>query len=381
LNILHVAGARPNFMKLAPIVSALERYDHVAQSVVHTGQHYDSRMSRIFFDELCLSEPDYYLGVGSGSHAWQTAQVMLGLEPLLQELSPTVVVVVGDVNSTLAAALVAVRLGIPVAHVEAGLRSFDGSMPEEINRVVTDRVSTFLFTTEESGNRNLRNEGVPEGHIYFVGNTMIDTLSRHLQRAIERHAPQRYGLMEGEYALVTLHRPSNVDEPETLGTIGVALKRIAESMPVVFPTHPRTRSRLREFGLEQSLGRTILLDPLGYLDFLSLMASAHVVLTDSGGVQEETTALGVPCRTLRPNTERPATVWTGTNRLVPLDAEAIVHAALTSAKPERTRLPEWWDGRAAERIARVLAEARDRKPVSPHPHARRTAKPVQLAQP
>lgn len=359
IKVMHVAGARPNFMKVAPVMEALRQYPQVCQHLVHTGQHYDDRLSRTFFEELEIPRPDVNLGVGSGTHAAQTARVMQAFEPVCLERRPDVVVVVGDVNSTLACALVAAKLGIGVAHVEAGLRSFDWSMPEEINRVVTDRLSDLLFTTEPSANENLRREGVPPERIHFVGNVMIDTLLRHRARARALRMPDRLGLVPGRFALVTLHRPSNVDSPRTLAPIVAGLERVAAEVPVVFPVHPRTRGTLEAVlaaGGRSSIRR---LEPLGYLEFLGLMCDAGVVVTDSGGIQEETTVLGVPCLTVRPNTERPITIEQGTNRLVRAEPRAIADAALAALEGERRdgrRLPELWDGRAAERIARILVE-------------------------
>lgn len=362
LRIMHVAGARPNFMKIAPLMDALRAYPRVEQHLVHTGQHYDAALSDIFFDQLQIPRPDVNLGVGSGSHAAQSARIMLAFEPVCVERQPDLVVVVGDVNSTAACALVAAKLGIKVAHVEAGLRSFDWSMPEEINRVVTDRLSDLLFTTESSANDNLRREGFPEEQIHFVGNVMIDALFRHLDRALALRVPEQYDLRAGGYALVTLHRPSNVDVPGSLRTILEGLRRISGVMPVIFPVHPRTRQNLDALELEPLGGSVRLLDPLGYLEFVGLMAKAAVVLTDSGGIQEETTALGVPCLTLRPNTERPITLHHGTNRLVRIEVEAIVDAALkaveTRSRDQPAReMPDLWDGRSAERIARIIVSA------------------------
>ncbi|GBD32952.1 UDP-2,3-diacetamido-2,3-dideoxy-D-glucuronate 2-epimerase [bacterium HR33] len=360
MKIVHVVGARPNFVKISPIIRELNKHSDVVQKLVHTGQHYDETLSRVFFEELDIPTPDIELGVGSASQAVQTARIMMAFEPVCVEWKPDIVVVVGDVNSTVACALVAAKLGVRVAHVEAGLRSFDWSMPEEINRVVTDRLSDLLFTTERSANENLLREGIPPERIHFVGNVMIDTLFRYLPRARQRQLHCRLGLTPRRYAVVTLHRPSNVDSKAALELLLHAIQGIASQVPVVFPIHPRTRRRLEEFGI-QSLPRSIrCVEPLGYLDFLSLLDQAGVVLTDSGGVQEETTALGVPCLTLRPNTERPVTVAEGTNRLVALAPEAIkeaVRSALAlweNGSGPCQRLPELWDGRAAERIARVL---------------------------
>ncbi len=358
IRILHVAGARPNFMKIAPLMAAFRAHAGVEQALVHTGQHYDDALSRVFFDDLGIPRPDVDLGVGSGSHAVQTARVMQAFEPVCLEFRPDLVVVVGDVNSTVACALVAAKLGIKVAHVEAGLRSFDWSMPEEINRVVTDRLSDLLFTTEPSANENLRREGVPEERIHFVGNVMIDTLLRHRERARALAVPERLGVDAGRFALVTLHRPGNVDTPETLAPIVEGLERIAAHAPVLFPVHPRTRPNL-EAVLAGRDHRLQLLDPLGYLQFLGLLCDAGVVITDSGGIQEETTVLGVPCLTVRPNTERPVTIEQGTNRLIRPDPDAIGEAALAALANGRRNsqpLPDLWDGKAAERIAAIVVE-------------------------
>lgn len=354
-TVHHVVGARPNFMKLAPVLRALEVRDGFESVLVHTGQHYDHELSGTFFQSLGIREPDERLGVGSGSHAVQTAAVMTAFDALLDRRPADLVVVVGDVNSTVAAALVAVKRHIPVAHVEAGLRSGDWRMPEEVNRVLTDRMSDLLFTTERSAHANLTAEGIPRERIHFVGNVMIDTLMANVERARASDALERAGVRAGEYALVTLHRPSNVDHPEVLSGILEALEAIAGERPVLLPVHPRTRGRMEEFGFEPR-GLT-LLEPLDYLDFLAFQAGAALVLTDSGGVQEETTVLGVPCLTLRDSTERPITVAEGTNRLVPdRSPERILEAyreAVHGAGREARR-PEGWDGRAAERIADVL---------------------------
>jgi UDP-N-acetylglucosamine 2-epimerase (non-hydrolysing) len=333
-------------------------------------------MSRVYFEELGIPQPDYDLGVGSGSHTWQTAQVMLALEPLLRDLQPDVVVVVGDVNSTVAAALVAAKLGIPLAHVEAGLRSFDRTMPEEINRVVTDALADYLFTTERSANENLRREGISDEKVFFVGNVMIDTLLRHRERAVALEMPARYSVQPHNYAVLTLHRPSNVDAPEVLSGILDAVAALQVRLPVLFPVHPRTLQRLAGAGLlerARSLPNLRLLEPLGYLEFLGLMAQARLVLTDSGGIQEETTILGIPCLTLRENTERPVTISEGTNELVGTSPERILAAArrrldqaeMVSDNPlclmgRDSHYPELWDGRAAERIVRILRERRQR---------------------
>ncbi|HEY2924056.1 MAG TPA: UDP-N-acetylglucosamine 2-epimerase (non-hydrolyzing) [Candidatus Eisenbacteria bacterium] len=356
-EILCVVGARPNFMKMAPILIALGDHPHVRPFLVHTGQHYDEDMSRIFFDELGLPQPDRDLEVGSDTHARQTARIMTAFEPLLEERAPKLVVVVGDVNSTLACSLVAVKLGVPVAHVEAGLRSRDRTMPEEINRLLTDAVSDLLFATSPDAVENLISEGIDRAKIHLVGNPMIDTLRRHLQTARHRDTLARLGLSAGKYALVTLHRPGNVDDPANLRRVLAALEEIANRITVVFPVHPRTTERLRGNGIVAS--RVRLLNPLGYLDFLALMAGAQLVLTDSGGIQEETTVLGVPCLTLRANTERPITISEGTNRLIGADPGGIVpamEAILAGDVPPR-RAPALWDGQAGSRIASVIADA------------------------
>jgi UDP-N-acetylglucosamine 2-epimerase (non-hydrolysing) len=355
IRVLAVAGARPNFMKIAPLLRELEARSAFEVLLVHTGQHYDASMSGRFFAELGIREPDVNLEVGSGSHGAMTAQVLQRIEPVIQERAPDLLAVVGDVNSTLAAALAAVKLGVPVAHVEAGLRSFDRSMPEEINRVLTDAISEWLFVTEPAGVVNLEREGVDPIRIHLVGNLMIDTLLAHEAEARARRVAERLGCAPGEYALLTLHRPSNVDEPERLRRLFDVLEEIHRSLPVVFPMHPRTAASLegRLGGRPLQLHVT---EPLGYLDFLGLMADARLVLTDSGGIQEETTALGVPCLTLRDNTERPVTVTHGTNRLVGSDPEVILAEVqkLLRDGPAPGRVPELWDGRAAGRIADVL---------------------------
>jgi len=355
IRLVVVAGARPNFMKIAPLVRELRARPRFETCLVHTGQHYDRAMSESFFRDLGIPEPDLNLGVGSGRHGAMTAQVLAELEPVLEARRPAAVVVVGDVNSTVAASLAASKLRIPIAHVEAGLRSFDRSMPEEINRLVTDVLSDWLFTTETSGGDNLRREGIPEEKIHFVGNVMIDTLTANLARARELDTLERLGLEAGRYAALTLHRPSNVDERETLAALFDVLEEVHREIPVVFPVHPRTRAAIeRLLGSHEPTLRTI--EPLGYLDFLRLMSDARFVLTDSGGIQEETTVLGVPCLTLRENTERPVTIQEGTNTLVgsdPATIRAEVRKILDGEAP-RGRVPERWDGHAAARIVDVL---------------------------
>jgi len=348
-------------MKVAPIVEEMKRREReFAPLVVHTGQHYDAGMSDAFFRDLELPEPDVYLGVGSGSHALQTAAVMERFEPVVVRERPDWVLVVGDVNSTLACALVCSKLGIKVAHVEAGLRSRDRTMPEEINRLLTDQISDLLFTTSEDADRNLLAEGIPRDRIRFVGNIMIDSLWRGLERAASSTIRETLGVASQDYAVVTLHRPSNVDSRESLSEILGALEEISGRVTIVFPVHPRTRKTMTEFGLAQSPNSNLqLLDPLGYTDFLRLFSGARLVLTDSGGIQEETTALGIPCLTLRENTERPITIEIGTNELVGSDRKRIVEAAFSildgpSSKPGR--VPALWDGHTAERIVSSLLE-------------------------
>lgn len=360
---LVIAGARPNFMKVAPILAELDSR-RIPNVLVHTGQHYSAHMSDAIFRDLGIREPDYNLGVGSGSHAQQTARVMEAFEPVLLQTRPSWVVVVGDVNSTLACALVASKLkqelDCRIAHVEAGLRSDDWRMPEEVNRVLTDRLADLLLTPSADALPNLRAEGIADDRIVFVGNVMIDTLLSQLSRARLLNLPTRMGVVAGEYASVTLHRPSNVDSPESLRVVLEGLQLVAREMPVVFPLHPRTRQRAESFGLEQLLHGLITAEPLGYLEMLALLDGSRVVLTDSGGIQEETTALGVPCVTLRQQTERPVTITHGTNRMVPwpLTASGIVGAFETARRDSRaeagTRCPPGWDGQASRRIVDAL---------------------------
>lgn len=370
MKILSVVGARPNFIKIAALAEEMKNIPAIKHLLVHSGQHYDAQMSQAFFRDLLLPEPDINLGVGPGTHAGQTAEVMKRLEPVVTGYGPDVVVVVGDVNSTLAAAITATKLCVRVAHIEAGLRSFDWSMPEEINRKLTDAVSDFLFVTEESGVQNLINEGVPRDRIHFVGNVMIDTLLRHREAARGSGILNRLGLVNNgmavpRYAVVTLHRPSNVDHPGTLRDVFGTLHELAHELPIFFPVHPRTHARIIACGCEGfftsgangPVDRGLRwLTPLGYLDFLCLMDNSSLVLTDSGGIQEETTVLGIPCLTLRENTERPVTVEHGTNRLVGLNRERILAEARRalctgSARPTK---PPLWDGQAASRVLNKL---------------------------
>ncbi len=361
LRIVNVVGARPNFMKIAPLMLEYRKHsDHFEPVLVHTGQHYDDNMSKLFFDQLQLPKPDVYLGVGSGSHSEQTAKVMIELEKLLAVDPPDLVVVVGDVNSTMAAAIVAAKLCIPVAHVEAGLRSFDRTMPEEINRLVTDALSEYCFITSEDAADNLRREGVAAEKIFFVGNVMIDTLLRLKEEALKSDVQERLDL-DGAFGFVTLHRPSNVDTKEVLMEVLSALDVVQKNLTLVFAVHPRTASRLKEFGFWDELRgweNLRLTEPLGYLDSLCLMAGATMVLTDSGGVQEETTVLGVPCLTIRENTERPVTITEGTNTLVGTSHAKIVAEArnILEGHGKRGRVPKLWDGKAAERIVQCLLE-------------------------
>ncbi len=358
MHILHVVGARPNFMKAAPVLRALAAHAEVKQALIHTGQHYDSAMSQVFFDQLGMPQPDCNLAIGSGSHAAQTARIMMAIEPVLLERRPDLVLVYGDVNSTVAAALVCSKLGIAVGHVEAGLRSGDRSMPEEINRLLTDRLSDLLFTPSADGDANLQREGIAADKIHRVGNVMIDTLVRLLPSA-EKSFPAN---VPSPYSLVTLHRPSNVDDLPWLQELLRALSELSAHMNVIFPVHPRTRQRMQQ--LDSGAGadpRLHFMEPLPYLEFLALQQRAALVITDSGGIQEETTFLGVPCLTVRENTERPITVEQGTNQLVGRDLEKLRHAAQelvrTPRDQRKTSPPPLWDGHAAERIAQVIVRA------------------------
>ncbi|MBV5327485.1 MAG: UDP-N-acetylglucosamine 2-epimerase (non-hydrolyzing) [Chlorobium sp.] len=363
MKILNVVGARPNFMKMAPIIEAMARYpQEIEHLLVHTGQHYDEKMSKAFFTELGMPKPDIDLGVGSGSHAEQTAKIMVLFEKVCLQVKPDLVIVVGDVNSTMACTITAKKLNIKVAHVEAGLRSRDMSMPEEINRLCTDVLCDYLFTTDRFANENLLNEGVPAGKIFFVGNVMIDTLLKHKEMAGQLQLGKRLGLERGAYATLTLHRPSNVDDPDTFFGILEALREISQTMPIIFPIHPRTRKMVEQFGFGHFINNAPdvqgiwATEPLSYLEFLHLNMHARLVLTDSGGLQEETTVLGVPCITMRHNTERPITCEEGTNVIVGNRKKEILGAAynILNGPTLNGKVPEKWDGKAAGRIVEVL---------------------------
>jgi UDP-N-acetylglucosamine 2-epimerase (non-hydrolysing) len=360
LKFAVVAGARPNFVKVAPLMEAFKRAKDAQAILVHTGQHYDHVMSAVFFQDLDMPTPDVYLKVGSGTHAEQTAKVLVAFEDYLMNNAVDCVVVVGDVNSTLACALAAAKCHVPLAHVEAGLRSFDRTMPEEVNRVVTDALADYLFTPSKDGDENLAREGAPGARVFQVGNVMIDTLRRYEKAARARSFASRHGLRAGEYILCTLHRPSNVDHEETFRGIVSVIRQLSQKAPVIFPVHPRTQSRMSAFGLQDQIrdNRLLLIDPLGYLDFLSVLADAGLVLTDSGGIQEETTVLGIPCLTLRESTERPVTVTVGTNRVVGTDAGRILESAETALAGNwiKGSIPDGWDGHTAERIVQLLTK-------------------------
>ncbi len=374
VKVLNVVGARPNFMKISPIAREMEKVPGMGRVLVHTGQHYDIEMSEAFFRELAIPEPDINLGVGSGTHARQTGLIMMAFEDVCLQENPDLVLVVGDVNSTIACSLVASKLHIPVAHVEAGLRSFDRKMPEEINRILTDVLSTYLFTTCEEANENLLREGVARERIFLVGDVMIDTLYTHLETIREMDTWRRMGLKKAEYAVLTLHRPSNVDDRDVLGEIVTALQKIAEHLPIIFPIHPRTRKAVHRFGYEGSfkfldVGHSVATgtvdglgiwccDPLGYLKFQNLVVHSRFVMTDSGGIQEETTVLDIPCLTLRDTTERPITITRGTNLLLGHDGSRIVEEAMKIVRGEgkHGESPPLWDGKASERIVHILAK-------------------------
>lgn len=361
IKLINICGARPNFMKIAPLMAAYKDYPELEPILLHTGQHYDEKMSELFFRQLDIPEPDINLEVGSASHAVQTAKIMERFEPIVLQHRPDYVLVVGDVNSTIACALVAAKLGVKVIHVEAGLRSFDRTMPEEINRLLTDAISDLLFVSEPSGVANLRNEGTDERKIHLVGNVMIDTLMRHKERADQSDVLERLNVKPKQYGLVTLHRPANVDDREKLASILEALGQISQEISLIFAMHPRTRKNIEEFGMTgriKSFSGIRVTEPLGYLEFLKLMSNGAVILTDSGGMQEEATILGVPCLTLRENTERPVTIDQGTNRLVMPGRETILDAwaAVKQDPPPADRKPPLWDGNAAKRIAKIIAE-------------------------
>ena len=360
MRVLAVVGARPNFVKIAPIMAELAEYPYVATTLVHTGQHYDAKMSDSFFTNLEIPRPDVNLKVHGAGAVSQIAEIMIRIEPVIERVQPDVVLVVGDVNSTVAAALAAVKMGRPVAHVEAGLRSFDRTMPEEVNRVLTDAVSDLLFTTEPSADQNLAREGIPAERVHFVGNVMIDTLFRYREKAAESDIVSRLGLDRKGYGVLTLHRPSNVDDEGALAMLIHAIARIQAEVPIVFPVHPRTRRHLEVLGgVLPPMPGLRLVEPLPYLDFVQLMSEAQCIMTDSGGIQEESTALGIPCLTLRPNTERPITVLGGTNRIVGTDSDAIYAGwrKVASGEWSSGKLPDLWDGKSAGRIVRVLLGA------------------------
>ena len=360
IRIICVCGARPNLMKISPLMRAFEKNGNFETFLVHTGQHYDENMSRLFFDDLSIPRPDINLEVGSGSHAIQTAEIMKRFEPVILDLKPDYVLVVGDVNSTIACGLVAVKLGVKLIHVEAGLRSFDRTMPEEINRVLTDSISDLLFVTEQSGIDNLQNEGIDSDKVHFVGNVMIDTLMANREKAEKSDVLDRLGLSAKGYVVITLHRPSNVDDLSKFEEIVTAFEEMQKEMKLVFPIHPRTRNNIEGSELEKRIevmDNLLLLEPVGYLDFLCLVSNAALVLTDSGGIQEETTILGVPCMTLRENTERPVTITQGTNRLVCVTTGDILknyREIRSGDKKNSCSVPKFWDGKAAERIAKII---------------------------
>ena len=359
IKIICVCGARPNFMKIAPLMAAFKKNGNFQTLLVHTGQHYDEKMSKLFFDELNIPKPDINLEVGSGSHAVQTAEVMKRFEPIVLDFKPDYVLVVGDVNSTIACGLVAVKLGVKLIHVEAGLRSFDRDMPEEVNRVLTDTISDLLFVTEQSGIDNLKREGINSSRVHLVGNVMIDTLLANRQKADQSDIMRKLGIEKRKFAVITLHRPSNVDDMEKLGQILAAFEEIQKEIKLVFPIHPRTKKNIAGSQWEKrvaAMKNLLLVEPIGYLDFLCLTSNAALVMTDSGGIQEETTILGVPCMTLRENTERPVTITEGTNRLVHVTTEDILrnYRQIRQGSTKAACVPPLWDGKAAERIANII---------------------------
>jgi len=358
-KIALIVGARPNFMKSAPLMDELARHPDIFETqLIHTGQHYNHELSQLFFDQLKMPQPDMYLSVGSGSHAEQTAKIMVSLEKILIEQKPDLIVVFGDVNSTLAAAVVASKLWIKIAHVEAGLRSFDNTMPEEINRIVTDRLSDYLFVTEKSGITNLKNEGAADDKIFFTGNIMIDSLINNFEVAKESNILNELSLKPQEYAALTLHRPTNVDNKDTLKQILNILAEIGKNIPIVFPCHPRTQKNIEKFSLSKNINKNAIkiIEPIGYLDFLKLQSESKFVLTDSGGIQEETTYLRIPCITLRENTERPITVDVGTNTITNIDPDKILQTVsqINDGNYKSGNIPELWDGKTAKRVVDVL---------------------------
>ena len=359
LKIINVVGTRPNLIKIAPLIKEMKKHSMIRQLLVHTGQHYDATMSKLFFDDLEIPEPDINLGIGSASDVTQTAKIMLEFEKVILKEKPDLIIVVGDVNSAFAAAITAVKCGVKVAHVEAGLRSFDMAMPEEINRILIDHVSDFLFTTEESGNKNLTNEGIDKNKIFFVGNVMIDTLLSHKEKAQKSRILSKLNFKKNNYAVLTLHRPSNVDNKESLNYALGILKKVQQKIKIVFPVHPRTLKNLKHYNLLNNIKNQkniILTEPLGYLDFLCLMSNSKFVMTDSGGIQEETTVLGIPCVTMRNNTERPVTVNQGTNMLVSTDKSRILDVCdrLINGTNFKGKIPMFWDGKAAKRVVDII---------------------------
>jgi UDP-N-acetylglucosamine 2-epimerase (non-hydrolysing) len=362
IKIINVVGARPNFMKIAPIITEFKKHSHFEQLLVHTGQHYDEKMSKLFFQDLNLPKPNIFLGIGSGSHAEQTGKIMIEFEKILIKEKPDLVNVVGDVNSTLACSLAASKMGIKIAHIEAGLRSFDRSMPEEINRIVTDHISDFLFVTEKSGYDNLIKEGIDAKKIHFVGNVMIDTLLFHKKRKVSQsEILNKLQLINQKYCVLTLHRPGNVDSSKNIKIIMKAIKEIQKSIIIVWPIHPRTKKSIKEYGFNSTFENFLnlkIIEPLGYLDFLNLMLHSTFMLTDSGGIQEETTALNIPCLTLRPNTERPVTIEEGTNKLLKLDCQEMILESkkIINGGKKEGKIPYLWDGKSAERIVKVIKD-------------------------
>lgn len=359
MKVINVVGARPNFMKIAPIQREMAKYENIEPVLVHTGQHYDEKMSKLFFEDLELPEPNIYLDIGSASHAVQTAKIMIEFEKVIESQKPDLVLVVGDVNSTAACSLVASKMGVKIGHVEAGLRSFDRVMPEEINRIVTDSISDYLFVTEQSGLDNLKNEGIPDSKVFFTGHVMIDSLIYFLEKAKQSDILDKFNLNGTPYVLVTLHRPSNVDVKENLEKLLDAFEIVGKNLKIIFPIHPRTKKMISTFGLDQKVQSNknlMLTDPIGYLDFMNLMQNSKLCLTDSGGIQEETTYLGIPCITMRENTERPITVDIGTNVIVGSDTNLIITEVekILQGKQKTGKIPELWDGKAAERIVEII---------------------------